>query len=93
MKTQKVVINTCFGGFSLSEEAYKLLGIEWDGYGYAYNDKREDPKLIKVVEKLGKKANGYCAKLKVVQIPSDIEYKIEEYDGAEWIAEKHRIWR
>lgn len=30
----KVIINRCFGGFSVSEEVYKKLGLEWDNYGY-----------------------------------------------------------
>ena len=30
----KVIINTCFGGFSVSEKVYKKLGLEWDNYGY-----------------------------------------------------------
>jgi len=29
---------------------------------------------------------------KVVEIPDDIEFVIEEYDGIEWVAEKHRVW-
>lgn len=31
----KVVINTCVGGLTLSEKAYKYLGLKWDGYGFA----------------------------------------------------------
>jgi hypothetical protein len=54
--------------------------------------KRDDPVLIQVVEHLRDKANGYAAKLKIVEIPDDIEYTIEEYDGVEHIAEKHRTW-
>lgn len=54
---------------------------------------RNDPDVIAVVEKMGKKANGYCAELNVVEIPDGIEYEIEEYDGNEHIAEKHRTWR
>ena len=53
---------------------------------------RDDPYLVKVVELLGVKANGSCAKLKVIEIPTDIEWEIEKYDGIEWIAEKHRTW-
>jgi len=48
--------------------------------------------LIKVVKKLGKKASGFCANLKIVKIPDDIEYKIEEYDGLESVEEKHKSW-
>lgn len=53
---------------------------------------RDDPDLVKVVEELGGAASGRFAELKVVEIPADVEWTIEEYDGAEWIAEKHRTW-
>ena len=88
----KVVINRCYGGFGLSREAYEFLGLPWDGFGDKYNEERTDEKLIECVEKLGDKANGSCAELVVLEIPDDIEYQIEEYDGAEWVAEKHRTW-
>ena len=54
---------------------------------------RNDPTLVKVVEELGESADGAHAKLKVVEIPDDVEWQIEEYDGLEWVAEKHRTWR
>lgn len=53
---------------------------------------REHPDLITIIKKLGKKANGMCADLKIIKIPTNIEYTIEEYDGSEWVAEKHKIW-
>ena len=90
----KIVINRCFGGFSLSEEAYKFLGLEWDGYGYkctSYDD-RTDPDLIKCVETLGDKANGSCANLKVIEIPDGVDWEITDYDGLEKVEEVHRIW-
>ena len=89
----KIVINNDYGGFGLSEEAYKALGIPWDGYGFAFDDDRANPKLIKVVEELGERVNGGCANLKVVEIPDGVSYDIAEYDGWEHIAEKHRTWR
>jgi len=91
----KIAINKCYGGFSLSKEAYKELGLAWDGYGFAYSEheKRTDPELIEVIEKLGGKASGECADLAVVKVPDDVDWQIEEYDGREWIAEKHRTWR
>jgi hypothetical protein len=55
-------------------------------------EKRDDPLLIECVETLGKKAFGAFSELKIVKIPANVEWKIEEYDGREWIAEKHRTW-
>ena len=53
---------------------------------------RDDHILIQVVEELGEKANDRYAELKIVEIPDDVEWQIDEYDGAEWVAEKHRTW-
>jgi hypothetical protein len=53
---------------------------------------RDDPVLVQVVRELGEKANSKFSNLKVVEIPADVEWQIEEYDGREWIAEKHRTW-
>jgi hypothetical protein len=54
--------------------------------------KRNDPILVQVVKELGELANGKFAELKLVDIPIDVQWTIEEYDGLEWVAEKHRIW-
>ena len=139
----KVVINVCYGGFSLSHEAvlhycklrglqvwheedkkYKSLGLgtywlvppeervkELDDWykapmedRVAYNEthekqtiyhrdiKRDDPFLVQTVEELGEKANGQCAKLKVIEIPDGVEWQVEEYDGNEHIAQVHETW-
>lgn len=65
------------------------------GYAFYLNTlcDRSDPLLVEVVGYLGDKANGTTSKLKVVEIPDEIEWVIQEYDGIEWIAEKHRTWR
>ena len=57
-----------------------------------YELERDDTTLVAVVETLGKKAASSFASLKVVEIPADVKYTIEEYDGSEWIAEVHRTW-
>ncbi len=60
-----------------------------------FNDRdipRDDPDLIRVVKKLKEKANGPCACLKIIKIPDDIKWEIEEYDGMELVAESHRTW-
>ena len=54
---------------------------------------RDDPDLIAVVKELGpEKAGDGLSKLKIVEIPADIKWQIEEYDGKEWVAEWHRTW-
>ena len=53
---------------------------------------RNDPLLIACVEALGKNVNGMCSELAIVEIPDDIEYEIDDYDGIETIHEKHRSW-
>ena len=53
---------------------------------------RTDPFLIKAVERLGEKAGGRFAKLKVVKVPNGIKWEIHDYDGMESIHEKHRSW-
>jgi hypothetical protein len=95
----KIVINTCHGGFSLSEKAQKLFCqysmIEWKDWqeDWSYYDiERNNQYLVRVVEELGDDVNGRFAELKVVDIPDEVEWQLEEYDGKEWIAEKHRIW-
>lgn len=94
-QVRKVVINTCFGGFGLSSEAQMIFATE-KGLDMAeffmHEIERDDPVLVSVVETLGKKANDSYSKLKVVEIPADVKWTIEEYDGSEWIAEVHRTW-
>jgi len=78
-------------------------GLMKDGFVYTCGSRcpdngRECPILIDLVEEATRKdtlgeINGQCASLKVVEIPDDVDYEIEEYDGNEWVAEKHRVWR
>jgi len=58
-----------------------------------YDIERNDPALITTVRRLGKNAAGEFAKLKIVEVPAGVEWYVEEYDGQEWVAEKHRTWR
>lgn len=53
---------------------------------------RDDPALVQVVEELGEKANGNCASLSVAEVPDDVSWEIDDYDGNERIAESHRTW-
>lgn len=54
---------------------------------------RTDDDLINLLEEKGSKyVSGPCSCLKIVEIPDDVEWEVEEYDGSEWISEKHRTW-
>jgi hypothetical protein len=80
-----------FYAMSMDERvAYNQLRSEQTVY--ERDIERHDPALVQAVEELGEKANGAHAELAVVEIPDDVEYIIEEYDGNEHIAEKHRTW-
>lgn len=57
-----------------------------------HDNPRDDALLVQCIEELGEKANGPHAKLGIVEIPDDIQYQIEEYDGRECVAEVHRKW-
>lgn len=54
---------------------------------------REDQTLVQVVAELGPVANGHCAELKIVEIPSEIQWEIEKTNGVEHVSEVHRQWR
>lgn len=56
------------------------------------NSTRTDKDLVEVVELMGKKASGSLSKLQVVEIPDDVNWEIDEYDGIESIHEVHRVW-
>ncbi len=115
----KIVINSCWGGFSLSDKAIEyfgklkgmnlvqypssisMLGRLWyeveketsEEIPFSNRDiKRDDLDLVRVVEEIGQEASGKYSCLKVVEIPDDVEWVIEEYDGKEWVSESHRTW-
>lgn len=93
----KAVINCCYGGFGISEEAYNWLKehnineefiskyMNFDrGFRYGYGGPRHHPFLIQCVEELGEKASGWLSDLKVVEFEGNL-YRINEYDGYESI--------
>lgn len=124
----KIVINTCHGGFGLSNEAAHFIAerknvrLVEDGlfttYPHYLTDQpygeplcwsadlwergtvksfrdldRTDDDLIAAVWQFGEAAGQPpICKLKIVEIPDDVEWYIAEYDGNEWIAENHRVW-
>lgn len=95
----KVVINSGYGGFSLSEEAIHFLenqpeiidlkhnDPEFNVSGYFEYAHRDNPALVRCVETLGENASADKGGLRVETIYSD-KYFIKEYDGAETLIAK-----
>lgn len=75
-----IVVNRCFGGFSLSKAAQERLGVDT-----AYPDiARDDPRLVEVVQELGEQASGHSAILVAKFVPDfATDWTINEYDGYE----------
>jgi hypothetical protein len=89
----KIVINDCYGGFSLSDEATKEYEKRTGKTEvYSRDIPRDDKTLVEIVEEWGERANGSCAELSVKEIPDDVSWEIDEYAGIETIHEKHRSW-
>ena len=111
MDVTKIAINSNYGRFELSDEAYSFIAKKkgWQhacddydhsyfisgnsDYMYAFDLNRDDPDLIQCLETLGEAANSIYSELKIVEIPGNVDWMICEYDGAEWIAERHRTWQ
>jgi hypothetical protein len=82
----KVVYNSCFGGFSLSQRAAELLAKRkgWDEPDTYPMIPRHDADLVSVVELLGfDAASGDHAELAICNLPDGARYRIDEYDGSE----------
>jgi len=117
MKNRKILINTDFGGFGLSDKAIELYlnnkGLKFtiekknslfskrslifyvNGVYFSDHElQRDDPALIKAVEEIGmeESADSFST-LKIVKVPCDVDWELKDYDGSEWIAEKHRTWQ
>ena len=91
----KIVINTCYGGFGLSEESleeYKSRKGITDKKFHHWDIPRDCPHLVAMVEEGGTDIDGIYSELKVVEIPENVNWYIEEYDGMEHVAERHRTW-
>lgn len=89
---RKLTQDPAWGGPCLKGDKYDD-GTECDYDGGSIDCKRNDPILIKVVETLGcEAASDSMAELKIVEIPDGIDWIVTEYDGMEWVEEKHRAW-
>ena len=75
-----------------STKKYGPLIMVNNKHWYDKDIPRDDPVLVTLVRELGQAANGEHARLKVVRIPADVSWQIDDYDGKEWISEQHRTW-
>lgn len=90
---QKIVINACFGGYSLSKAAEDWFRLKFGEEVDPYDRPRDCKKLVHCVQLLGsKEASGAYAELKIVEVPDGIKWEIEEYDGREHVAQVHETW-
>ena len=80
----KIVINTCYGVFGLSDAAKERYLELTNNTPERWSDiERNDKALVQVVEELGAAANGPYAKLAVINVEVGTWYRINEYDGNE----------
>ena len=94
----KVVINRCWGGFALSDNAEKDLNVNEDscypnGMDIYDDEARTYQPLIDLIEEKGSEyVSDRYAKLRIVEIPDDVDWYISDYDGMEEVEEVHRSW-
>ena len=67
------------------------------GFGKYYSNfsdtnNRSNELLIQVVEELGEEASGRFGELEIIEIPDDVIWEIDDYDGIETLHEIHRSW-
>lgn len=97
----KIVVNRTFGGFKIPPQLAEELGwfcVYFNGGEDlpADYDEHTDPDMIAGLERMieeGVDVNEAAGtKLEIVEIPDDIDWYIDDYDGIETIHECHRSW-
>lgn len=87
---------TVFEGGELKDKKADIIihkgGVYYSFVGGQDSGMRTNHLVIQVVEELKDEANGPRAELEIIEIPNDIQYTIEEYDGLESVHEEHGSW-
>lgn len=83
----KVVINTCYGGFSLPDEICKKLSINQNLFYESEKSIRTNKELIRMIEEDPEEfSKMVCTELAVVDIPDEAtDWEITDYDGQETV--------
>jgi hypothetical protein len=82
-----ILVNKCFGGYSLSEEAAEATRHIADRYELESLSYRTNPEILRVFDVMGSEEfSGYASKIKKVSIPDTAtDWIINEYDGLETV--------
>lgn len=87
----KIILNKCFGGFGVSDEALKRLGLT----DLSEENLRTSPELISAIES-GEDVNDDYSELTVINIPDTAtDHYVDEYDGLEtliYVVEGKLYW-
>ena len=98
----KIVINKCFGGFALSDARMALYATLKGVTAHPDDDDfpiqqwlipRNDPDLVSVVQQIPEDEGIVGTDLRVIEIPDDVDWQIDDWDGMEHIVDRKRIWR
>lgn len=84
--------HSSFINYSTIDLGEKIEKIPNENYWYYRNLERTDEDLISVIEELGNEASGAYGHVTIVEVPDDVDWEIDDYDGWESIHEKHRSW-
>ena len=101
----KIVIYAGWGGFGVPERVAEIVDPQrtlrerppWKGlvsneHFDIFSDNpeayRAHPALVDAFENTGACSGNF----KIVEVPEDAAWTVEEYDGWEWVAEWHRVW-
>ena len=94
----RIVYNTCYGGYILSDKAIKRY---WEIKGEPNPEdwlkrkvfERHDPILLQVIDEIGlaEAAGSRYAELAIVELPRGTKYYINEYDGLENVMTEENI--
>jgi hypothetical protein len=79
----------------IKQDLGEIISSEQLNQGTYFSERdinRNDLHLVQVVEELGERASGRFGQIRLVEIPDDVEWEIDEYDGLETVHEKHRSW-
>lgn len=78
--------------YSTIDLGEKIEKIPDENFWYYGVLERTDEDLTSVIEELGDEASGAYSSVVVVEIPDDVDWEIDDYDGMESVHEKHRVW-